>query len=287
MMFRPLLISDMDAGFTETLSVLREVDQPKQKLVEIYQERLADGMATFVFEEEEERVVATGAVLLETKFYRGGRKVAHIEDVAVHPDWQGQGYGSMMMTFLKAQAVAQDCYKMILDCSDKNVPFYERNGYCRRENQMRLDLSHAPVQPYQGRPLEEADFENGFVETLSVIRPVDVSKERFNEIFKERQGQGVHTFVIDDAQGSVVATGSLLIEPKFYHEGRKVAHIEDVAVHPDCQRQGYGSMMMSCLKANAAAMNCYKMILDCSDKNMPFYERSGFKPQENQMRLDL
>lgn len=31
--------------------------------------------------------------------------------------------------------------------------------------------------------------------------------------------------------------------------------------------------------------NCYKIILDCEDKLIPFYERFGFKKKANSMQL--
>lgn len=136
------------------------------------------------------------------------------------------------------------------------------------------------------RSLCEEDFDKGFAETLSAIRPVNLPQDRIGEIFRERLGQGIHSYVLEDA-GRIIATATMIIETKFYRSGGKVAHIEDVAVHPDCQRRGFGKMIMTYLKAEAIAQGCYKMILDCSSKNVPFYESNGFKQNEVQMRMDL
>lgn len=136
------------------------------------------------------------------------------------------------------------------------------------------------------RPMSIDDLDKGFVETLSAIRTVDVSKDRMAEIFKERLLQGIHTFVLEE-DGNIIATATMVLETKFYRNGRKVAHIEDVAVHPDYQLRGLGRVMMSHIRSEAGANDCYKIILDCSPKNVPFYERSGYKLQELQMRLDL
>jgi glucosamine-phosphate N-acetyltransferase len=32
---------------------------------------------------------------------------------------------------------------------------------------------------------------------------------------------------------------------------------------------------------------CYKVILDCSQENIPFYEKSGFRKHEVSMRYDI
>jgi glucosamine-phosphate N-acetyltransferase len=33
--------------------------------------------------------------------------------------------------------------------------------------------------------------------------------------------------------------------------------------------------------------NCYKVILDCSQNNIPFYEKAGFREYEVSMRYDI
>lgn len=39
---------------------------------------------------------------------------------------------------LKAIAIKQKCYKIILDCGENNIPFYEKCGFNRKEIQMTL-----------------------------------------------------------------------------------------------------------------------------------------------------
>lgn len=34
------------------------------------------------------------------------------------------------------------CYKIILDCSQKNIPFYEKCGFSHKEYEMVLYLDH-------------------------------------------------------------------------------------------------------------------------------------------------
>ncbi len=76
LIFRPLSIDDFDNGFIETLSAIRSVDVPEEKLADVFKERLAQGMRTYVLEEQG-KIIATATMILETKFYRQGRKVAH------------------------------------------------------------------------------------------------------------------------------------------------------------------------------------------------------------------
>ena len=48
--------------------------------------------------------------------------------------------GSRLIEVLKALAVVNKCYKVILDCSEVNMRFYEKCGFAKKENQMALYL---------------------------------------------------------------------------------------------------------------------------------------------------
>lgn len=53
----------------------------------------------------------------------------HIEDIAIASEQQGKKLGLRIIQTLDAIAQAAGCYKAILDCSEKNRPFYEKCGY--------------------------------------------------------------------------------------------------------------------------------------------------------------
>lgn len=54
-------------------------------------------------------------------------------------------------------------------------------------------------------------------------------------------------------------------------------HIEDIAVASEQQGKKLGLLIIQTLDAIAQAVGCYKAILDCSEKNRPFYEKCGYK----------
>jgi len=88
---------------------------------------------------KDERVVATSSVLVESKFLHCGSKVGHIEDVVVDKEVRGSGLGQKIVQHCIDHARDAGCYKLILDCSNKNVPFYINCGFYISENTMRLD----------------------------------------------------------------------------------------------------------------------------------------------------
>ena len=86
---------------------------------------------------ESERIVATATLLIERKFLRAGSIAGHIEDVSVKASQQGKGLGKVLIETLTALARNVGCYKVILDCEDRNVAFYEKCGYDRAGVEMK------------------------------------------------------------------------------------------------------------------------------------------------------
>lgn len=84
-----------------------------------------------IVENESERVIAIGTLLIELKLIHDGGKVGHIEDIAVNDKYQGKGLGKILLEFLKNVGVLENCYKVILDCDEKNVEFYNKCGFKR------------------------------------------------------------------------------------------------------------------------------------------------------------
>lgn len=130
------------------------------------------------------------------------------------------------------------------------------------------------------------DYYYGFFDALAGIRQVEMSEYAFLCIYWGRLQKGIYTYVArltTDTGMRVIGTASILIEPKFWGS---CGYIQDVAVHPDFQRQGIGKMLMKRLLEIGKERNCYKCILECSNELKPFYEALGFHPQYNAMRYD-
>ncbi len=137
------------------------------------------------------------------------------------------------------------------------------------------------------RELEEKDLFNGFLESMDSLKLAsNLVIEKAKEIFEKVSSNSNHFVYVAIIDGRVVGSTTMLIEPKFIHNGRNVAHIEDVVVSKDYQGKGIGEMLMRSLLDLAKDNNCYKTILDCTDEVKPFYEKIGFKRTSNGMRYD-
>ena len=87
-------------------------------------------------------VIGTFSILIEPKVIHQMSSVAHVEDVVIIERFRGSGLGKKIMAFVErfCQNHSQPIYKIILECSDDVIGFYEKNGYRRVGNSMRLDL---------------------------------------------------------------------------------------------------------------------------------------------------
>jgi len=124
------------------------------------------------------------------------------------------------------------------------------------------------------RLLEKTDFEKGFLELLSQLTTVgDITKnefmKRFNQILKNKN----HRVYVLEQNNKIVSCATLFLEPKFIHDCGFVGHVEDVVVDKFCRGQKLGKKIIDFLTSEAERLGCYKILLDCSDKNVGFYQK--------------
>jgi glucosamine-phosphate N-acetyltransferase len=136
------------------------------------------------------------------------------------------------------------------------------------------------------RELRASDLEHGFLETLSNLAPVGLSLADAAEVFRERGGKGIHTYVAVLGD-QVVGTATLLLERKFVRGGARAGRVEDVAVREGHEGKGIGQALMVHVRRQAADFGCYKVTLSCYEPLVPFYEGAGFFRHDVGMRLNL
>ena len=139
------------------------------------------------------------------------------------------------------------------------------------------------------RELGKADLDNGFFESLSNLSEVSgIDHGQAIQLFNSIKMDPYHEIfvaVLDDE--SVVGSITILIEKKFIHSCGKAGHIEDVVTRKGYEGRGIGSALVRKALEFAATHNCYKVILDCSEGNVAFYENNKFRRYGVSMRYDL
>jgi len=134
------------------------------------------------------------------------------------------------------------------------------------------------------RRLQHRDYQN-YLSLINQLTEVgNVSEQQFNE-FVNLQTDNSFTLVYEIGHRAVACV-TVLIERKIAHSYSSIIHIEDVVT--DVSFRGYGmSKKLIDFIIESAKGKCYKIILDCAEHNVKFYEKLGFKQSQFQMRYDL
>ncbi|EGG20338.1 glucosamine 6-phosphate N-acetyltransferase [Cavenderia fasciculata] len=145
--FRPLEIDDYDKGYSALLCQLTEAKFTKSQYIERYNQmkkELDNYYVVVVEDKSKSKIIGTGTLMVEKKFIRGCALCGHIEDIVVDSTYRGKNLGLKMIEQLKYIGTLVGCYKLILDCDENNVKFYEKCGFVKKQAMMALYL---PPQP--------------------------------------------------------------------------------------------------------------------------------------------
>jgi glucosamine-phosphate N-acetyltransferase len=115
-----------------------------------------------------------------------------------------------------------------------------------------------------------------YLETTTFLKNI----ERINEM-----GTIIVGVITDTSNNSfeIIASGTIIIEPKIIRGGKNVGHIEDIVVSKEMRGKGISQKILDMLKIIARERNCYKVILDCDDKVKNIYINNGFNIKGIQM----
>ena len=115
-----------------------------------------------------------------------------------------------------------------------------------------------------------------YIETTLFLKNI----ERISEI-----GGTIIVGIINNSLDNIeiIASGTIIIEPKIIREGKNVGHIEDIVVAKHMRGKGISSRILTILKLFARESNCYKVILDCNEEVKKVYIKNGFNVKGLQM----
>jgi glucosamine-phosphate N-acetyltransferase len=126
------------------------------------------------------------------------------------------------------------------------------------------------------------DIDKGFLAVLENLVSPDIDNNEYaKNILQKIKMNSLHKIFVaeeDDSNGIVVGTITLLIEPKFINKGMQVGYIEDVSVRKEYEGLGIGSKLVTYATTYAISIEgCRKVLLYCSEKTKPFYEKLGYQ----------
>lgn len=115
----------------------------------------------------------------------------------------------------------------------------------------------------------------------------DIDGAVYNGIISNLNNTHNHNIFVYSIDDIPVGMITLFIEQKLIHSGLCVGHIEDLIVDKEHRNQNIAKELIEHVINIATYNKCYKIILDCDEDLIPFYEKSGFHKKAVQMRMDL
>lgn len=133
------------------------------------------------------------------------------------------------------------------------------------------------------RHLNFDDYDKKYFDLLSQLTICNIiEREKFNNFIKKLDNN-THIILVCEINNKIVASGTLFMEQKLIRDYGKVGHIEDIVVDKEYNGHGLGKKLLEELKNYAYLKNCYKVILDCRNEVVKFYEKCGFTQKEVEM----
>jgi len=94
-----------------------------------------------------------------------------------------------------------------------------------------------------------------------------------------------HFIYVVEKDNKIIASITLLIEPKFIHGIKNVGHIEDVVVDTNYRNLKLGKRLLEYCIERCKLFNCYKVILNCKKELVSYYKRYNFSDKNIEMSL--
>jgi glucosamine-phosphate N-acetyltransferase len=86
------------------------------------------------------QLVGMITLIVEEKLIHGGKRIGHIEDLVVDPKHRSSGIATQLILFATDICRQCECYKIILDCDESIVKFYNKNGFIQAGLSMRYNI---------------------------------------------------------------------------------------------------------------------------------------------------
>ncbi len=125
------------------------------------------------------------------------------------------------------------------------------------------------------REIELDDYNNGYLELMYEFTnyKYDVKKDTFIDYLKKSNVKIVIIFSKDD--NKIIGAGTIFKIEKLHNN--PIGQIEDVVITGKYRSKGYGKKIIDKLiDIGKNEFKCYKIILNCLEKNIGFYKKCNF-----------
>ncbi len=85
---------------------------------------------------QKKKIIGSGTLLIENKFIHDCKNVGHIEDIVINKQYRNNKLGGKLIKILVNIATKNNCYKVILNCSNNLITYYKKIGFGKEINSM-------------------------------------------------------------------------------------------------------------------------------------------------------
>ena len=85
---------------------------------------------------QKKKIIGSGTLLIENKFIHNCKNVGHIEDIVINKQYRNNKLGGKLIKILVNIATKNNCYKVILNCSNNLITYYKKIGFGKEINSM-------------------------------------------------------------------------------------------------------------------------------------------------------
>jgi glucosamine-phosphate N-acetyltransferase len=139
------------------------------------------------------------------------------------------------------------------------------------------------------RPVEIGDYKKNFIQLLGQhfeINVCEINENKFTEYINSKINDSYKIYVMEDMKyNKVIGSVTLIYETKVIHNFGKVAHLEDLIIHEKYRNKNLGNIMINFCKENAIKNKCYKILLDCDNNLLNYYQKNNFIKISNRMGI--
>ena len=131
--------------------------------------------------------------------------------------------------------------------------------------------------------LAPADYDSGYLELMQDFSNYkkDVSREDFEKYVANRTDRRI--IVIRNTEEKIIGAGTIFKIEKLHNN--PIGQIEDVMIAEQYRGKGLGKLIVRHLThIGLDDFLCYKVTLNCLDKNIGFYDKCYFSVSGKQMK---
>jgi len=139
------------------------------------------------------------------------------------------------------------------------------------------------------RLIEPHDYYKGFLELLTEIGPVEpIDIIQFTTYVVNLHNNYKQIWVVEDKRYDIIIGSiTLILENNLFNKMGKYCRIEDLVVHDGIRKCGLGRTLVNHILKIAREISCFRVVLNCNEKNINFYENCGFKHDKVEMTIDI